>query len=515
MDTIGVMRVLLRVSLIAVASCVLFPGCRNTPPPAACGPVPSQRQQQWQALERYAFLHFNMNTFTGREWGLGGEDPAQFDPTALDCRQWIRTLKAAGFKGAILTAKHHDGFCLWPSAYTGHSVKNSPYKDGQGDIVREFADACRAEGMKMGLYLSPWDRNRADYGKPEYIEYYRNQLRELLTGYGDVFEVWFDGANGGDGWYGGANETRTIDRNTYYDWPGTWQVVRELQPGAVMFSDGGPDVRWVGNEKGFAGETNWSLLKRADFAPGAADREALNAGQEDGTHWLPAEVDVSIRPGWYYHEAEDSLVRTVPQLLDIYYASVGRNASMLLNVPPDKAGRIPAVDSLRLMEFARALAAEFSKDLAADARVSASNVRGHSGKYGAMRVPDGDTATYWATDDDVRNASLTVMFDQPTVFNRLLVQEYIPLGQRVRKFRVEALTADGWRTLAEETTIGYKRILRLPTVTAKEVRLTVEEAKACPLISNLQLFCAPDVPASSGGTVAALPAAVPSANAVL
>lgn len=268
MDTIGVMRVLLRVSLIAVASCVLFPGCRNTPPPAACGPVPSQRQQQWQALERYAFLHFNMNTFTGREWGLGGEDPAQFDPTALDCRQWIRTLKAAGFKGAILTAKHHDGFCLWPSAYTGHSVKNSPYKDGQGDIVREFADACRAEGMKMGLYLSPWDRNRADYGKPEYIEYYRNQLRELLTGYGDVFEVWFDGANGGDGWYGGANETRTIDRNTYYDWPGTWQVVRELQPGAVMFSDGGPDVRWVGNEKGFAGETNWSLLKRADFGTG-------------------------------------------------------------------------------------------------------------------------------------------------------------------------------------------------------------------------------------------------------
>lgn len=316
-------------------------------------------------------------------------------------------------------------------------MKNSPYKDGQGDIVREFADACRAEGMKMGLYLSPWDRNRADYGKPEYIEYYRNQLRELLTGYGDVFEVWFDGANGGDGWYGGANETRTIDRNTYYDWPGTWQVVRELQPGAVMFSDGGPDVRWVGNEKGFAGETNWSLLKRADFAPGAADREALNVGQEDGTHWLPAEVDVSIRPGWYYHEAEDSLVRTVPQLLDIYYASVGRNASMLLNVPPDKTGRIPAVDSLRLMEFVRALAAEFSKDLAADARVSASNVRGHSGKYGAMRVTDGDTATYWATDDDVRNASLTVMFDQPTVFNRLLVQEYIPLGQRVRKFRVE------------------------------------------------------------------------------
>lgn len=515
MDTFGAVRVLLRVSLIAIASCMLFPGCRNTPPPAACGPVPSQRQQQWQALERYAFLHFNMNTFTGHEWGLGGEKPAQFDPTALDCRQWIRTLKAAGFKGAILTAKHHDGFCLWPSAYTGHSVKNSPYKDGQGDIVREFADACRAEGMKMGLYLSPWDRNHADYGKPEYIEYYRNQLRELLTSYGDVFEVWFDGAMGGEGWYGGANETRTIDRNTYYDWPGTWEIVRELQPGAVMFSDGGPDVRWVGNEKGFAGETNWSLLKRADFAPGVADREALNAGQEDGTHWLPAEVDVSIRPGWYYHEAEDSLVRTVPQLLDIYYASVGRNASMLLNIPPDKTGRIPAVDSLRLMEFARALAAEFPKDLAADARVSASNVRGHNGRYAAMRAADGDTATYWATDDDVRNASLTVAFDQPTVFNRLLVQEYIPLGQRVQKFKVEALTSDGWQTLAEETTIGYKRILRLPTVTAKEVRLTVEEAKACPLISNLQLFCAPDVPVSSGGTAAALPAAVPSANAAL
>ena len=463
----------------------------------------------------YAIMHFGLNTFTGKEWGFGDDDPRIFNPSDFSADQIAEACRDGGLAGIIIVCKHHDGFCLWPTKTTPYNISRSPFRNGKGDLVREMADACRKAGLQVGFYVSPWDRNHPAYGTPGYVKVYQEQLREIYSGYGPAFEAWFDGANGGDGWYGGACETRSIDRTTYYDWQTVWTMVRSLQPDAAIFSDTGPDLRWVGNEKGFAGETNWSLLKRADFAPGAADREALNAGQEDGTHWLPAEVDVSIRPGWYYHEAEDSLVRTVPQLLDIYYASVGRNASMLLNVPPDKTGRIPAVDSLRLMEFARALAAEFSKDLAADARVSASNVRGLSGKYGAMRVTDGDTATYWATDDDVRNASLTVMFDQPTVFNRLLVQEYIPLGQRVRKFRVEALTADGWRTLAEETTIGYKRILRLPTVTAKEVRLTVEEAKACPLISNLQLFCAPDVPASSGGTVAALPAAVPSANAVL
>lgn len=442
-------------------------------------------------MEMYAFAHFNMNTFTDMEWGYGDEPAACFNPTQLDCRQWARTLSEAGFKGVILTAKHHDGFCLWPSAYTEHSVKNSPWKQGRGDVVRELSDACKEYGLKFGVYLSPWDRNHADYGKPAYIDYYRNQLRELLTGYGDIiFEVWFDGANGGDGWYGGAGESRQIDRMTYYDWPGTWRIVRELQPGAVMFSDGGPDVRWVGNERGVAGETNWSTLKGADFAPGQADTRALNEGQADGTDWIPAEVDVSIRPGWYYHAREDTLVKTVDQLLDIYYTSVGRNASLLLNVTPDTRGLIPAGDSLRLMEFAWALEAEFPQDLLPAGTLSASNVRGGSAAYGAARVADADARTYWATDDGVTRASLLAEFDEPVTFDRVVVQEYIPLGQRVVKFSVEALVDGNWRTLAEGTTIGYKRILRLPRVSARAVRLNVLDAKACPLIASWQLFCA-------------------------
>ena len=265
-----------------------------------------------------------MNTFTDMEWGTGGESPELFNPTELDCRQWAKVCKDAGMKGIILTAKHHDGFCLWPSAYTEHSVKNSPWKDGEGDVVQELADACREYGLKLGLYLSPWDRNHADYGTDLYITYFRNQLRELMTNYGEVFEVWFDGANGGTGYYGGANEERRVDRETYYDWPNTRQIVRDLQPEAVMFSDAGPGVRWVGNESGWAGETNWSILRRDEFYPGSPNYRDLTSGHEDGTHWLPAEVDVSIRPGWYYHQSEDHKVKSVKQLVDIYYHSIGR-----------------------------------------------------------------------------------------------------------------------------------------------------------------------------------------------
>ena len=292
-------------------------------------------------MEFYAFVHFNMNTFTNMEWGFGNENPELFNPTDLDCRQWARVCKEAGMKGIILTAKHHDGFCLWPSEYTEHSVKNSPWKNGKGDVVRELSEACKEYGLKMGIYLSPWDRNNADYGKPEYITYFRNQLRELLTNYGDIFEVWFDGANGGTGYYGGANEERRIDRTTYYDWENTRKIVRELQPMACMFSDAGPDIRWVGNEQGWAGKTNWCTLNRDDFAPGVvSDLKFLQQGQEDGTDWVPAEVDVSIRPGWYYHPSEDHKVKSLPQLLDIYYHSVGRNASFLLNLPVDKRGLV-------------------------------------------------------------------------------------------------------------------------------------------------------------------------------
>lgn len=472
----------------------VFISCNQTPPPEPHGPLPSERQLAWHELEFYAFVHFNMNTFTNMEWGMGDEKPESFNPTELDTRQWARVAKEAGMKGIIITAKHHDGFCLWPSAYTEHSVKNSPWKNGQGDVVKELSEACREYGLKFGVYLSPWDRNHADYGKPEYLDYFRNQLRELLTNYGEVFEVWFDGANGGTGWYGGANEERKIDNRTYYQWDTVFEIVRELQPNACIFSDGGPDVRWVGNEEGWARPTNWSLLKRDDFAPGIAENlEHLRAGQEDGTHWLPAEVDVSIRPGWYYHPYEDHKVKSLSHLLDIYYHSVGRNASFLLNFPVDTRGLIHEKDVEAVMKLAETLKADFATDLAAGQAMTASNVRGGSRKYRAENANDGKKETYWATDDEVLKAELTLEWNEPVDFNRVLLQEYIALGQRVKQFSIEAEVDGKWQTIADETTIGYKRILRFPTVTATKVRLNIADAKACPLISNFQVFNAPKV----------------------
>ncbi len=465
--------------------------CTRVAPPAPCGPVPSERQLSWQQLEIYAFAHFNMNTFTDMEWGYGDEKPASFNPVDFDADQWARTFKQAGFKGLILTAKHHDGFCLWPSAYTEHSVKNSPWKDGKGDIVREVADACREQGLLFGVYLSPWDRNRADYATPSYVEYYQNQLRELLTDYGPIFEVWFDGANGGDGYYGGAREARKIDQTTYYQWDKTYGIVRELQPQAVIFGD--EDVRWVGTEQGYAYPTHWSTVSSKTFSPGREiELDTRLTGQQGGDLWRPSESDVSIRPGWYYHPKEDNQVKSVGKLLDIYYATVGRNSALLLNLTPDNRGLIPAGDSLRLQEFAAALEAEFSEDLLPKGKLSASNVRGGSKAYAAKRVSDGSSDTYWATDDDVKKATLTVEFDQPTAFNRVLLQEYIPLGQRVSSFRIEALLEGEWQTIAVETTIGYKRILRLPTMEASAVRLSIDRALACPTISAWQLFLAPE-----------------------
>lgn len=468
--------------------------CSSPDKPETIGPVPSHRQLAWHELEYYAFVHFNMNTFSNMEWGFGDESPELFNPTELDCRQWARICSEAGMKGIILTAKHHDGFCLWPSAYTEHSVKNSPWKNGKGDVVRELSDACKEYGLKFGVYLSPWDRNHADYGNPEYITYYRNQLRELLTNYGDVFEVWFDGANGGDGWYGGANETRKIDNRTYYDWENTRAIVRELQPMACMFSDAGPDIRWCGNEEGWARQTNWSLLNKDSVAPGAVPNiEWLRAGQENGSHWIPSEVDVSIRPGWYYHPSEDHKVKTLPQLLDIYYHSVGRNASLLINFPVDTRGLIHENDAQRILELAQAIKADLAKNLALGQTVTSTNTRRDSKNYNAENVVDGNIETSWAADDGVISASLIIDFGGATEFNRFLVQEDIRLGQRVKKFTVEALVGNEWVQIADETTIGRKRILRFPNVTANQLRFSVVDSKACPVISEIGVYKAPKV----------------------
>lgn len=458
-------------------------------PPEPILPIPNERQIAWQELQFYGFVHFNMNTFSDREWGFGDEKPEQFNPTALDARQWARIAKEAGMKGLIITAKHHDGFVLWPSKYTEHSVKNSPWRDGKGDLIREFVDACREYGLKVGIYYSPWDRNHPDYGKPEYITYMRNQLTELLTNYGEIFEVWFDGANGGTGWYGGANEERKVDKFSYYDWPTTHELVRKLQPNAMMFSDAGPDVRWVGNEHGFAYETTWSNLMRDSVYAGMPDFDKWATGQENGTHWVPAESDVSIRPGWYYHAYEDHKVKTLPELMEIYYNSIGRNSSLLINFPVDTRGLIHEKDEEAILKMAAKVKEDFALNLAKDASFSASADRGQG--YTADLLNDGDFNTYWTTPDGQLQASVEVDFGKTVSFNRLLIQEFVNLGQRVKAFSLEKEVNGSWEKIAEGTTIGYKRILRFVDTEAQKIRINFLDGKGIPVISEIGVYSAP------------------------
>lgn len=476
-------------SLFLILLTVFIIQCSSNRPVQPYGPLPAERQIKWHELGYYMFIHFSINTFTDKEWGYGDESPSLFNPSELDCRQWAKVARDAGMKGIVITAKHHDGFCLWPSQYTGHSVKNSPWRNGNGDLLRELRQACDEYGLKLGIYLSPWDRNSSVYGTPEYLTYYRNQLRELLTNYGDIFEVWFDGANGGTGYYGGAKETRRIDNRTYYDWPNTINIVRELQPQAVIFSDAGPDIRWVGNERGIGSLTNWCLLKKDEMYPGGPFAEILGEGHEDGNYWVPAEADVSIRPGWFWHAREDSLVKSPQKLMDIFYTSIGRNCNLILNVPPDKRGLIHENDVKSLLEFKKLLDLEFSNEMAKGKKVTASDTRGRN--FAASRINDGDPETYWAAHDNVTNAELIIDLGRETEVNRILIQEYIPLGQRIKKFSVLAWTGNEWSKVTEGTTVGYKIIRKFPVIRTSKIQLRIEESKTCPVISNIELYRAP------------------------
>ena len=422
-------------------------------------PVPTAAQLRWQREELALFLHFGVNTFTDREWGDGREDPAIFNPAALDARQWARTARAAGFRAMILTAKHHDGFCLWPTATTRHSIASSPWRGGEGDLVGEFTEACRLEGLRAGLYLSPWDRNHPSYGdSPRCNDVYEAQLTELLTRYGAIHEVWFDGANGE-----GPN-----GRRQEYDWPRTWATVRRLQPDAVMFSDAGPDVRWIGNERGVAGETNWSTVDPAIVpVPGMGGDEvmrSLREGDRDGSVWRPGETDTSIRPGWFYHPADDARVRTVEDLTDLYFTSVGRNSKLLLNVPPTPAGLLHATDVARLGGMRRRL-----DDL-----------------FGAARRRAGGLG-WQATGASSGVAQLTL--DRPGLVDLVDLREEITIGQRVARHVVEGLTTDGrWRELARGTTIGYRRLHRFEPVEVRSLRVRLEETVDLPLPVTLSAW---------------------------
>ena len=466
----------------------LFSCSDNTPAPAPFGAVPKESQMNWQKMEYYMFIHFGPNTFTDVEWGDGKEDPKVFNPTNLDCRQWAETAKNAGMKGIILTAKHHDGFCLWPSEYSSHTVRESGWKDGKGDVLKEFVEACKEYDLEFGVYVSPWDRNHPTYGTPEYNEVYANTLAEVYRNYdgANMFEQWFDGANG-EGPTGTKHE---------YDWSLFEKTVYEANPDMIIFSDIGPDCRWMGNEKGIAGETNWSTLDTEGFGRGydAPDSKVLNTGNKNGKYWIPAETDVSIRPGWFYSPSTDDKVKTVEELMSIYYTSIGRNSNLLLNVPPNREGRISPIDSLRLMEFRDAVAQSFTDNLAKEAQILVSETRGKSNKYKEQNILDYDYDSFWTTNDDIHTAWVEIQFNNPQTFNCLLIQEYIPLGQRVETFNIEYWneSTNEWVVLTEATTIGYKRILRFPTTTASKIRVNIQESLASPLLNNIEVYQTPD-----------------------
>ena len=488
------MRKSIHLLSIPVVACCLSCTSGKVLPPEPILPVPEPKQVEWQQMETYAFIHFGLNTFNDREWGYGDTDPKTFNPTNLDCEQWAQTLVKAGMKGVILTAKHHDGFCLWPFEGTDYSVKNSPWKNGQGNVVKELSEACKKYGLKFAVYLSPWDRHQANYGTPEYLPYFYAQLRDLLTNYGPVFEVWFDGANGGDGWYGGAKDIRTIDRKNYYNYPRIYEMLDSIQPQAIIFSDGGPGCRWVGNEKGFAGATNWSFLRKGEVHPGYDKSYELQYGHPDGNQWVPAECDVSIRPGWFYHPEEDDRVKSPDQLVDLYYRSVGHNATLLLNFPVDRRGLIHPVDSANAVRFHEMIQQQLKTNLVAGMTPKVSNERG--GDFVASALTDDNFDTYWATEDGVTTADIEFSFDTPTRMNRMMLQEYIPLGQRVKAFVVEYLDKDTWLPVKlneETTTIGYKRLLRFETVETKGIRIRITDARGPLCLSSVGVYDAGNV----------------------
>jgi len=464
--------------------------------PKPYGPLPTPAQVEWQRMEMNMFCHFGPNTFTGLEWGEGTETEDIFNPTALNCNQWVAVAKNAGFKGIILTAKHHDGFCLWPNPESSHTVRESAWRGGHGDVLQDLSTACHKGGIKFGIYISPWDRNAPTYGTSAYNMVFLKTLEHAHTNYGPIFEQWFDGANGE-----GPNGKKQV-----YDWKKFNTQTLNLQPNTIIFSDVGPGCRWVGNENGECGRTCWSRLDVNGREPGknAPSQDTLNIGNYNGEYWIPAETDVSIRPGWFWRESEHP--KTVKELLTIYYNSVGRNSLLLLNVPPDTRGLIPAEDSLRLMEFRDALNSIFSDDLAQNrATITASNVRGigrspvsyrHSvltsvspEMFDAYWLVDASYHRFWATDDSVTSAWVELKFDEPQTFNRVMLQEYIPLGQRVERFHIEVQDEDGtWRTIATETTIGYKRIVLTETCTTKGIRVHLDKCRACPVLNRLGLF---------------------------
>jgi alpha-L-fucosidase len=467
--------------------------------PAPFGVLPSPAQLNWHEVEMYCIIHFGVDTYTDKEWGYGDENPALVNPIHFDANQIVAAAKAGGFKGIVVVAKHHDGLCIWPTRTTAHNITKSHWRHGKGDMVKEYQIACAHLGMQLGLYCSPWDRNSAFYGQPEYVKIYREQLKELYSNYGKLFISWHDGANGGDGYYGGKNESRKIDRTTYYGWPTTWAITRKLQPNAVIFGDVGPDVRWVGNEKGHAGETSW-----ATYTPEAPDAGKTPAngyvkselgveGTRNGKYWMPAECDVALRPGWFYHASQNGQVKSPFSLMDLYYKSVGRGADLDLGLSPNRDGQLDQEDVNALQGFGALLKKTFSVNLAKGASLQASNVRANNaGSFGPQWLLDADRYSYWSTDDGITTPTLTLTLKNEQSFNVIRLRENIKLGQRIDAIEVDAFLNNRWQKIAAATSIGANRLIRISQpITVSKVRLRITKSPVCIALSDFGLYLEP------------------------
>jgi alpha-L-fucosidase len=439
-------------------------------------PVPSRQQLAWHEMEFYLFAHFGPNTFTDKEWGEGTEPEDIFNPTNLDCRQWCRIAKAAGATGIIITAKHHDGFCLWPSKYSTHTVRESKWKNGKGDVLKQLSQACKEYGLKFGVYISPWDRNHPKYGTPEYNDVFVKMMKEIFTNYGPIWELWWDGANGE-----GPNGKKQV-----YDWYRFKKTVKAISPTTVIFSDVGPHIRWCGNENGIAGETNWNLLDTAGFRPGAGAPpvDTLNRGNVNGKNWIPAECDVSIRPGWFYHKEQDDKVKTPEQLFQLYLKSVGRGANLLLNVPPDRSGLINEKDSAALSEFQKLRNESFRNNFSLKA-IKEFHYKGII--YQRNEFGDNNSQTFQNALDYTR-AGFWIKFDSSKKINCVVLKELINKGQQIRKATLYLLSGTDVVREIPVTTIGHKRIITFPAENLSAIRFIIDDAKGAPLISEIETY---------------------------
>ena len=476
-----------------------FAAQAQTAAPSPYGALPSARQLKWQETEMYCIIHFTPTTFQNKEWGYGDADPSIFNPVKFSADQIVAAAKSGGFKGIVYVAKHHDGFALWPTKTSKYNISESPWKNGKGDMVKEFQQATAQLGMKFGIYCSPWDRSNTTYGTPEYVNIYRKQLQELYSNYGDLFMSWHDGANGGDGFYGGKNEQRKVDQSVYYDWMNTWQITRKMQPNAAIFSDIGLDVRWVGNEKGIAPETSWSTIdikgngEKAPM-PGFMNDANLGSGTRGGKQWIPFEGDVALRPGWFYHPEQDNQLKTTAQLFNIYCSSVGHGGALDLGLSPTNEGILHQNDVAALAAFGKYLKDVFAIDLAKKATITVSNVRAKQPKiFGTANLTDGDRYTYWATDDNVHQGKVTLNFKQAVKFSLIRLRENIKLGQRIDSVSVEVYKNNAWIGLAKATSIGANRIIRLAhPETGSKVRISIY-APVSIALSEVSMFLEPEI----------------------